>query len=63
MANYNKMADQALKQAGIKIVDNKALSPNPRAAMDYITKKKDKAFIKKADRKLKGFKFGVGTGP
>lgn len=57
--NY-KMADEALKKSGIKI-DNKALQ-NTKNFSEDIKKIKDKEFIKRANKKLKGFKYGVGVG-
>lgn len=43
--------------------DGKALVPNPGVARNFIQKKADATFIKQADKKLKGFKFGQGVGP
>jgi len=43
--------------------DGMALVPKPGLQQGIMNKKKDAEDIKKLDRKLKGFKYGVGVGP
>lgn len=43
--------------------DGKALVPQAGLAQRMANKKADVAYAKKADKKLKGFKYGVGVGP
>lgn len=42
--------------------DGMALVPNRGAIMESAQKQRDARFVKDADKKLKGFKFGVGVG-
>ena len=45
------------------MIKDNALVPDPSVGRRIVQQKKDAEFIKKADKKLKGFKFGVGVGP
>ena len=44
-------------------IQGNALKPNPNVGRDFMQKKADAKFVKKANKKLKGFKYGVGVGP
>lgn len=61
-AFHKKNNDVFHAATGMSNIQDNALVPQPGLAREMMQKKADADFIKKADKKLKGFKYGVSVG-